>query len=43
MALDSFGRAPSYINTAYIIWALTSSGMRDNLDTEIAYITDLAD
>lgn len=33
-ALDSFGRAPSNITNAYIVWALTSSGYTD-LETEI--------
>ncbi len=34
-ALDSFGRAPDHITTAYIVWALTESGGEDNLDIEM--------
>jgi hypothetical protein len=34
-ALDSFGRAPEHLTNAYIVWALTEAGDRDNLDTEL--------
>jgi alpha-2-macroglobulin-like protein len=41
-ALDSFGRAPDNITSAYIVWALTSSGVT-NLTNEIAALMNLAD
>ncbi|CDW79846.1 a-macroglobulin complement component [Stylonychia lemnae] len=41
-ALDSFGRAPSNITDAYIVWALTSAG-ETNLTAEITYLISLAD
>ncbi len=34
-ALDSFGRAPDHITTAYIVWALTEAGVPENLDVEL--------
>ena len=40
-ALDSFGRAPSNITAAYIIWALTSAGVT-NVTTEISNLMNLA-
>jgi uncharacterized protein YfaS (alpha-2-macroglobulin family) len=36
-ALDSFGRAPADTTNAYIVWALTESGMK-GLDKEIAAV-----
>jgi hypothetical protein len=41
-ALDSFGRAPSNVTAAYIVWTLTSAG-ETNLDTEIDALKALAD
>ena len=41
-ALDSFGRAPSNITAAYIIWTLTSAG-ETNVTTEITAMKALAD
>jgi len=35
-ALDSFGRAPEHITSAYIVWALTDSGGEDDLSKELA-------
>ena len=35
-AIDQFGRAPEAITNAYIVWALTESGVKDNLDMELA-------
>ena len=37
-ALDSFGRAPSNITNAYIVWALTSANVT-GLDLEISSLT----
>jgi hypothetical protein len=34
LALDSFGRAPFDITNAYIVWALTSAGIK-GLEMEI--------
>lgn len=34
--LDQFGRAPDQITNAYIVWALTESGVKENLDVELA-------
>lgn len=34
-ALDQFGRAPAHITDAYILWALTESGVQDSLDVEL--------
>lgn len=33
--LDQFGRAPDPVTNAYIVWALTESGVKANLDTEL--------
>jgi len=41
-ALDSFGRAPPNTTDAYIVWALTSSGVTD-LDAEINNLIEVAD
>lgn len=41
-ALDSFGRAPEDITNAYILWALTESGVEDNLDLELKTMADKA-
>jgi hypothetical protein len=35
-ALDTFGRAPDHITSAYIVWALTEGGADDPLQTELA-------
>jgi len=34
-ALDSFGRAPDHITNAYIVWALTESGDKEDLKPEL--------
>jgi alpha-2-macroglobulin-like protein len=34
--IDQFGQAPDAITNAYIVWALTESGVKDNLDVELA-------
>lgn len=34
-ALDSFGRAPDYVTNAYIVWALTESGLTEDLSVEL--------
>src|SRR5207244_9144734 len=34
-ALDSFGRAPQELTNAYIVWALTESGVKEDLSKEI--------
>ncbi len=34
--LDQFGQAPDLVTNAYIVWALTESGVKDNLDVELA-------
>jgi anti-sigma factor RsiW len=41
-ALDSFGRAPQHVTDAYIVWALTESGAKDNLDAELDGLTGQA-
>lgn len=41
-ALDSFGRAPSNITAAYIVWTLSSAG-ETNLNTEIDALKAMAD
>src|SRR5262249_37410822 len=38
-ALDTFGRAPEDITTAYIVWALTESGKDDDVTKELAELT----
>jgi hypothetical protein len=35
-AIDSFGRAPANITSAYIVWALTESGKGDDVEKELA-------
>ncbi len=37
-ALDQFGQAPAHITDAYILWALTESGVKANLEIELAAI-----
>src|SRR5262249_16047249 len=39
-ALDTFGRAPEDITNAYIVWALTESGKDDDLEKELAALTE---
>lgn len=34
-ALDSFGRAPDHVTNAYIVWALTESGLTEDLGPEL--------
>ncbi len=34
-SLDSFGRAPDHITNAYIVWALTESGLEEDLSKEL--------
>ena len=34
-SIDSFGRAPEHITDAYIVWALTESGLGDDLSLEL--------
>src|SRR5262245_60755685 len=34
-ALDSFGRAPANVTNAYIVWALTESGCKEDLGKEL--------
>jgi len=41
-ALDTFGRAPDHITTAYIVWALTEGGGADKLDTELNALAEQA-
>jgi hypothetical protein len=38
-AIDPLGRLPEHIANAYIVWALTESGVRENLDTELAALS----
>lgn len=38
-AIDTFGRAPDHITNAYIVWALTESGKRDDVTKELAALT----
>ncbi|HZZ82852.1 MAG TPA: alpha-2-macroglobulin family protein [Gemmataceae bacterium] len=35
-AIDTFGRAPDAVTNAYIVWALTESGAKADLDAELA-------
>lgn len=43
-ALDSFGRAPENITAAYIVWALTETGVSGaDLETEIKTLKGYAD
>lgn len=41
-ALDQFGRAPAHITDAYILWALTESGVTANLDVELTAVRNVA-
>ncbi len=41
-ALDSFGRAPDHITSAYIVWALTESGKEDDLKVELEALIEQA-
>jgi hypothetical protein len=41
-ALDTFGRAPEDITNAYIVWALTESGKKDDVENELAALTKQA-
>jgi hypothetical protein len=41
-ALDTFGRAPEDITNAYIVWALTESGKKDDVEKELAALTKQA-
>jgi hypothetical protein len=41
-AIDSFGRAPEHITNAYIVWALTESGVGEDLTRELAALFDKA-
>jgi hypothetical protein len=34
-AIDSFGRAPDHITSAYIVWSLTDSGVKEDLSPEL--------
>ena len=34
--LDQFGQAPDAVTNAYIVWALTETGVKENLDIELA-------
>ena len=34
--IDQFGHAPDPVTNAYIVWALTESGVKDNLNVELA-------
>jgi hypothetical protein len=38
--LDQFGRAPDPVTNAYIVWALTESGVKENLDTELSALRE---
>ncbi len=42
MALDLYARAPDHINTAYIVWSLTESGIND-FENEIKTLKGYAD
>jgi len=42
-ALDSFGRAPANVTNAYILWALTSANVSEDLSLEINAIKAIAD
>jgi len=42
-ALDNFGRAPENVTNAYILWALTSANVTEDLTLEINAIKALAD
>lgn len=40
--LDQFGQAPDAVTNAYIVWALTESGVKANLDVELAALREEA-
>jgi hypothetical protein len=37
-AIDSFGRASEHVTNAYIVWALTESGIEEDLSTELGVL-----
>ena len=39
-AIDPFGRAAEQITNAYVVWALTESGVQENLDGELAALSE---
>ena len=39
-AFDQFGRAPDAVTNAYIVWALTESGVKENLDGELTALRE---
>jgi hypothetical protein len=41
-SIDTFGRAPDAITNAYIVWALTESGLTEDLTLELKSLYDLA-
>ncbi len=41
-ALDTFGRAPEDVTNAYVVWALTEAGGKDDLDAELRALEDRA-
>jgi hypothetical protein len=41
-AIDTFGWAPQHITDAYIVWSLTESGKEDDVDKELAALTEKA-
>jgi alpha-2-macroglobulin-like protein len=41
-ALDSFGRAPDNVTNAYIVWALTESGVKEDLTPEMTALAKQA-
>jgi hypothetical protein len=41
-AVDSFGRAPDHVTSAYIVWALTESGLEDDLTPELEALFEKA-
>lgn len=42
-ALDSFGQAPDHITNAYIVWSLTESGSKADLNREFTALQEKAD
>jgi hypothetical protein len=42
LALDTFGRAPEDVTTAYIIWALTEGGNEDDVSKELNILAEKA-
>jgi len=41
-ALDTFGRAPDHITSAYIVWALTEGGKDDDITKELSALGEKA-